>query len=282
MKNLSSVSLIIVFCGLLLWGCEKKESAPALPPAKSMTIDFSNFIASTKSANLDFQTKGNGSVSNTNWFLAATTAGFWNLILTVNLVIPVTAFNKAIDNTPVYIDNKTWEWKYSVLVLGATYNARLTGQIQTNDVKWEMYISRDGAGAFDEFLWFNGTSALNGKSGQWILNHSQLFQEPMLEINWVLNGTNIGTIKYLYVRDLKDNRTTDLFKTSYIEYGLKAATLNAFYNIYYNASSTISDFKDVNIEWNTTTHEGHIKALHYYQDINWHCWNGAGVDVTCN
>ena len=44
----------------------------------------------------------------------------------------------------------------------------------------------------------------------------------------------------------------------------------------------ISDFKDVYIEWSTTNHNGHIKALHYYQDSNWHCWDGTGADVTCN
>jgi hypothetical protein len=282
MKNPSSISLIIVLVAGLFWGCEKNGNPPSLPPVETMKIDFSNFTAGKKSTLIDFQTKGNAAVSNYNWLLASTTAGFWNIILTVNLVIPVAAFNKAIENTPVYIDNKKWEWKYSVIAIGATYNARLTGQIQSNDIKWEMYISRDGVGGFAEFLWFNGTSALDGKSGQWILNHSQQFPEPMLQIDWILNGTNIGSIKYTYIRDLKDNRTTDLFKTSFIEYGLTTSTLNAFYNIHYNISGTINDFKDVYIEWSTTNHNGHIRAVHYFQDSNWHCWDGNGTDVTCN
>jgi hypothetical protein len=282
MKKLSSVSLVIALIAVLFSGCEKNENSPALPPVKSMTIDFSDFSTGKKSAAIDFQNKGNTASTSYNWLLASTTAGFWNLILTVNLVVPVAAFNKAIDNKPVYIDNKKWEWKYSVIVLGATYNARLTGQIQTNDIKWEMYISKDGVGAFTEFLWFEGTSALDGKSGQWILYHSQLFKEKMLQIDWTISGTDIGSIKYTYVRDLKDNRTTDLFKTSYIEYGLTSNTLNAFYNIHYNISSTINDFKDVYIEWSTTTHDGHIKAVHYFQDSNWHCWNSTGTDVVCN
>lgn len=262
--------------------CKKQDNAPSLPPAKSMSIDFSNFTTGKKSANIDFQTKGNDAVTNTNWFLAATTAGFWNIILTVNLVVPVAAFAKAIDNTPVYLENKKWEWKYSANVVGATYNARLTGQIENSDVKWEMYISKDGAGSFAEFLWFSGTSALDGKSGQWILNCSQLFKEPYLQIDWILSGTDIGSIKYTYIRDLKDNRTADLFKNSYITYGLTSSTLNAFYTIHFNNSTTTTDFKDVYIEWNTTVHNGHIKAFHYYQDNNWHCWDGTGADVTCN
>jgi hypothetical protein len=145
-----------------------------------------------------------------------------------------------------------------------------------------MYISKDGVGSFAELLWFNGTSTPDGKSGQWILNYSQQFPEPMLQIDWILNGTNISSIKYTYIRDLKDNRTPDLFKTSFIEYGFTASTLNAFYNIHYNNSSTVIDFKDVKIEWSTTNHNGHIKAVHYFQDSNWHCWDANGTDVTCN
>jgi hypothetical protein len=282
MKKTSSFSLIIALIALLLWGCEKKDNAPSLPPANSMTIDFSNFTTANKSASIGFENKGSNAVTNTNWFLASTTAGFWNLILTVNLIIPVTAFKAAIDNKPVLISDKKWEWKYTANVVGATYNARLTGEIRTNDVKWEMYISKDGAGAFTEFLWFDGTSALDGKTGQWILYHSQLYQEPLLQIDWTVTGTDIGNIRYTYVRDLKDNRTTDLFKNSYIQYGLTTGTLNAFYHIYYNNSTTTSDFKDVNIEWSTTAHNGHIKALHYFQDSNWHCWDGTGKDVTCS
>ena len=90
----------------------------------------------------------------------------------------------------------------------------LTGEIRTSDVKWEMYISKEGIGAFSELLWYEGTSNLDGKSGQWILNHSQAFPEPMLQIDWKVTGEDVGYIKYTYIRDKKDDRTTDPFKTS--------------------------------------------------------------------
>jgi hypothetical protein len=276
MKKAVSISLLIAIILVLFGGCTKKDTPPSLPPANSMTIDFSNFLASQKSAGIDVL------ATKTNWTAAVTTAGFWNLLLTINLIVPVASFKKAMDNTPVYIENKTWEWKYSVNVIGATYNARLTGQIQTSNIKWEMYISKDGVNSFVEFLWFSGTSALDGKSGQWILNHSQSFQEPLLQIDWAVTGSDVGNIKYTYVRDKNDNRSTDLFKNSYIEYGLTSATLNGKYTVHYNVSTTTTDFKDVYIEWSTANHNGHIKALHYFQDSNWHCWDGTGNDVTCN
>jgi hypothetical protein len=282
MKKLFSILLLTAFFALLFWSCEKKTNPPALPPTQSMSIDFSNFTSGKKSVEIDLQNKGLSTVSNINWASAAITAGVWNTILAITLAVPVASFNQAVNTTPVYLENSKWEWTYNVNTVGATYKARLTGQIRSTDVKWEMYVSKEGVGAFAEFLWFSGTSAPDRKSGQWILNHSPLFQEQVLQIDWTLTGTKIGSIKYTYVRDLKDNRTTDTFKNSYIEYGLTANSLDAFYNIHQNISGVVNDFKDVYIEWSTANHNGHIKAFHYFQDNNWHCWDGAGSDVTCN
>ena len=276
MKRIISFALTAVLIIILSGGCTKKDNPPALPPPNSMSIDFSNFLISNKSAGIE------STSAKVNWSYAASTAAVWNIILTVNLVIPVASFQKAMNNTPVYIDNKTWQWNYTVNVIGASYNARLTGQIGTSDVKWEMYVSKDGIDAFDEFLWFSGTSALDGKSGQWILNVNHTFVEPFLQIDWAISGDKPGSIKYTYVRDLKDNRTTDWFKNSSIEYGLTSNTLDAYYTVHYNASTTAADFKDVYIEWSTANHNGHIKAADYFQDNIWHCWDTNGYDVTCN
>jgi hypothetical protein len=281
MKKISSLLLAATLLSGLFLGCEKKETAPVLPPVGTMTIDFSNFVSSAKSEFAPDVIKGEMVVDKSNWTLAATTAGVWNLILAVNLVIPVASFSATVNKTPVYLENRKWEWSNSFNVIGATYKSRLTGEIRSNDVKWEMYVSKEGVGAFAELLWYQGTSNLDGKSGQWILNHSQQFPEPMLQIDWTLSGTEIGGIKYTYIRDKKDDRSTDLFKTSYIEYGLKSATLNAFYNIHQN-TGVLNVFNDTFIEWSTTGHNGHIKANYYYQDLLWHCWNAAGENVVCN
>lgn len=144
-----------------------------------------------------------------------------------------------------------------------------------------MYVSKEGVGAFTELLWFEGTSKLDGKSGQWILNHSQTFPEPMLQIDWKVEGEKVGNIKYTYIREQKDDRTADLFMSSYIEYGLSPNPLNAFYNVHHN-TGIANAFNDVFIEWNTTDHNGHIKAHYYFQDDLWHCWNGVGDNVICN
>jgi hypothetical protein len=283
MKKLISISLVITLFAGLFWGCVKKENpiAPTLPPDGTMTMDFSSFNNSNKSAIIESGVKGVTLPDKGNWALASTIAGVWNIILTVNLVVPVASFKLAVNNTPVYLDNNKWEWSYNFNVIGATFKARLTGQIRSADVKWEMYISREGVGAFSELKWYEGTSMPDGKSGQWILNHSQQFPEPLLQIDWAVVGSGIGNIRYTYIRDKKDDRSADLFKTSYIEYGLTTNTLNAFYNVHQNAG-TVNVFNNVFIEWSTTNHSGHIKANYYYQDDLWHCWNETGDNITCN
>ena len=263
----------ILICGLF-WSCEKKGSPPTLPPAESMTIDFSNFVSNLKSAPVNGLLKSTLAVENTNWTVAATVAGWWNSILVINLAIPVAAFEIAANSSPTYLDNKTWQWKYSVPVLTATYTARLTGQVRSGDVKWEMYISKDGVGSFAEFLWYDGTTNSDGKKGTWTMKESQAEQVPMLQIDWFKSGTSIDSVKYTYVK------SGVAFEGSYIKYGHSSNTLNAYYTVHY-WEPIRSKMVDVNIEWSTALFNGRIKSVDYFQDTNWHCWDGNGNDIDC-
>ena len=284
MKKVTSISLAIVLMAGLFWGCKKTDNqvAPILPPAGSMSIDFSNFTATQKSASIENQANAIAVVNKNNIFVASSIANVWNLILGLNLVMPVASFNLAVKSTPTFLGENKWEWKYDFKVADATYKARLIGLVGSSDVKWEMYISREGvANAFAEVKWFEGSSNLDGKSGHWTLNHSKEFLEPMLQIDWEAAGTGIAKIKYTYIRDIKDDRKPDLFKTSYIEYGITTNALNAYYNVHSN-TGVKDDFNDVKIEWNTTTYNGHIQSNHNFSDVLWHCWNATGDDVDCN
>ncbi len=241
MKKFFSLALILILSAGILNNCKKdKGDPPVLPPMESMTIDFSNFASQKKSAEIADYGKG---TETSNWEFAATVAGFWKILMSTTLAIPVASFKIAINQTPVYLDTKTWQWSYNVSVLGETYKARLTGQINTSDVTWKMYITKDGTNPFSEFVWFQGTSKLDGTSGQWILNQSAAVPEPILQIDWTKSGTSVGTVTYTFVKNL------DPFKTSYIEYGLTSSTLNAYYTIHYFNGIK---FSDVNVEWNTT------------------------------
>jgi hypothetical protein len=240
-----------------------------------MTIDFSDFESGTKSADF-LLPKG---VEDSYWGFSALVAGYWKSLIVSTLAVPVASFKLALDQTPSYLEEKTWQWSFNVSALTLTYKARLTGQIRATDVLWKMYISKEGSGAFPEFVWFEGTSRLDGTGGQWTLNHSNTYKEPVLTIDWTKTGTTMGTVTYTYVRTLNDARVADPFKTSSIIYGKMTGTYNSYYTIhYYNGAG----FSDVDVKWHTTEHIGTVKCLIFFGDNNQHCWNGNHVNLaTC-
>jgi hypothetical protein len=271
MKKLISLSLILILFSGFFTGCKKdKGDPPVLPPAESMTIDFSNFDSAKKSSD---QLPGSKGTENSNYDFAVLVAGYWKVIINTTLLVPVTAFQMALDQTPVYVSDKNWQWTYSVTIAQSTYHARLTGQIMATDVAWKMYVSKEGTGSFNEFVWFEGTSKLDGTGGQWILNQSAAVPSPLIQIDWTRTGSSIGTVKYTYVK------SPDNFNSSYIEYGLTNNSLNAYYTIhYYNGIK----FSEVNIEWNTSTHIGRVKCVDYLGDgTKWYCWNANKINDVC-
>jgi hypothetical protein len=274
MKKIVTLFMLMVILVTVPSSCKKdKGNPPSLPPEESMSIDFDNFN-SGKSGGVQLQ-KG---VEDSNWTFAALVAGYFKSLIVSTLAVPVASFGYALDQKPTYIENKTWQWSFNVTALSLTYKARLTGQIRTSDVLWKMYISKEGTGAFSEFVWFEGTSKLDGTGGQWTLNHSSQFQEPVLQIDWTASGTSVTTVKYTYVRTLNNNRVADTFKNSYILYGKTTGTYNAYYTIhYYNGLA----FSDVDVEWNSTSKIGHVKCQAYFSDTSWHCWNALYINTVC-
>lgn len=279
MKKIVSLLIIPVVLINLMNGCkEKPPETPEFPPEESMNIDFSNFESGKKSADLMSLPKG---VENSNWEFAALVAGTWKSLIVTTLAVPVAAFKLSLDQKEEYLGDNTFQWSFNVTVASVAYKARLTGQIRTSDIQWKMYITKEGTGGFAEFLRFEGTSKTDGSSGQWILYHSSTYQEPVLQIDWTMSGTSMGSVKYTYVREKNDNRVTDPFKTSYIEYGkTSSTTYNAYYSIKYY-SLTLQTFATVKVEWNTTGHNGRIQCAEYFGNTNWYCWNGNLVNIIC-
>jgi len=277
MKRIFTLMLIVVFSASLLTSCKKdKGNPPTLPPAGSMTIDFSNFSAGTKSAVTDLP-KG---VNEINWDYAALMAGSWKTIIAGTLAVPVAAFKLAVGKTPTYVSDKLWQWSFTVPVLSVSYTARLTGQIRSTDVLWNMYVSKTGTGSFTDFLWFTGTSKLDGTGGQWVLNYSPVYNELVLQIDWTGSGTAVTYVKYTYVRVLTSDtpRVADPFKDSYIEYGSAATPYNSSYNIHFYY---LADWYNANVEWSSTGIIGRVKCLKFFGDSNWHCWDALHVDAIC-
>jgi hypothetical protein len=269
-----SISILIITTILLSFssGCKKdKGDPPLLPPAESMTIDFSNFESGKKGDPLITAAKG---TENSNWEFAASAAMLWKYIIGTTLAVPVYSFKATVTKQPVYIDNSTWEWNADATVLNATYKARLTGQITSSNIIWKMYITKEGTGGYTDFLWFEGTSKADGTEGQWNLYESPQNSVEILKINWSLTGDDIGMIKYTFTK------SGSPFAGSYIEYGLTSNELNAYYTIYYY-NTAFETFFDLEIEWSTTLHNGRIRCEQYFGNNDWYCWDGNYVNVTC-
>ncbi|HEX2920447.1 MAG TPA: hypothetical protein VHO50_04695 [Bacteroidales bacterium] len=264
MKKLLILCLVIV---PFLASCKKdKGDPPVLPPLKSMTIDFSNFMIASKS-DVSKSSKGE---NNASWEFAAKTSKLWIDIINV-LYVPVSGFQGTIDQNPGFVTEKTWEWKYST----TEYDTRLKGYIGATEVEWELYISKKtGTNTFSDFLWIEGTSAFDGKSGQWTINESNSSASALITIDWEDLEGSIEKVTYTYVKN-------DVHKDDKIEYGhVTSGSYNAYIkNQYYDAN----DEKDytVDIEWNTTEKNGRVKSAQWIGP-EWYCWNSNKINVTCD
>ena len=272
MKRYLLHTAVFVFSALLMQSCKKENgNPPELPPAGSMTIDFDNFDSATKGELPVVSPKG---TETSNWEFAADAAIIWKAIVNSTLIVPVTSFQLAVNQTPVFIENKTWQWSYDATILTVTYKAKLTGQISGSSVTWKMYITKEGAGGYSDFLWFQGTSKPDGTSGQWVMYQSPQNSVAILQIDWTKSGESVGMVKYTFIK------SGDPFKDSYIEYGLVTGALNAYYTIHYY-NSLYQQFYDLNVEWNTTLHNGRVKCPGHFGTSDWYCWDSNFVNVTC-
>lgn len=267
--------LFTFFAVFAIFSCDSDDpnkTAPKIPAVETMVVDFGFFDDVEKSAQSE----------KSNWVFSATTVGVWSFIVGTTFAVPVAAFKSAIAAEPSVVDPLTWQWEFNVEGFSAEYNARLVGKLQSvSQVNWEMYISKTGNNPFEDFLWFEGSSNIDRKSGQWILFHSPAFPEEVVQIDWIKNEDEVGEIKYTYVRKFNNQRESDMFSGSVLTYGLQKGEMDVFMNI--NAYDLQQNaFKETFIEWSRTGVNGHVKAEHFFNDSNWHCWDAERNDKDCN
>lgn len=270
MKQLIPILLSL----LLLFSCETDDTgraAPIIPPVETMIIDFAQITDNSKSATIPI----------TNWQYSASSVSIWNLIVGTTFAVPIAAFRSTIGQEPTQINDLTWQWEYAVDGFTNQYAARLLGKIQASQIEWKMYITKTGTDSSEEFLWFEGTSVIGAKNGQWILYHSSEFPEKTVQIDWKKETDEVGEIKYTYVRELDNQGQPENLYGSTVTYGLLHNEFNIYVNVHtYNALTT--SFTDTFIEWNGTNFDGHVKAEHFFNDDNWHCWDAQKNNINCN
>jgi len=281
MKTKISLYLIITIL-VLTTNCTKDEGeggeAPDLPALESMALDFSTFIDNEKSSSIKSTAEVQSAM---NFGVAYITVLVWNSLLYTNLVIPVVAYEYSFAGLPAYVGDNKWEWSYTLGGEYSSYSAKLTGEKRTEDIKWEMRISNAATNGFSDFLWFEGTSAIDISEGQWILYHSPEFPEEVVTIDWEASGDVINNVKYSYVRELDNDRNADSFNGSTLEYGVDDDAGLYYYDIYYYNEQE-SKFVDVNIELNKSDYSGRIKSTNWFGgNTDWHCWDSNFHNTDC-
>ena len=272
------------FVLILNFSCDNSDEdndvnadALVLPPYESMAVDFGDFLDDSSTA--DKQTASTAKIGE-NWLYPRLVVGFWNTALFTNLAVPIASFKSAFSHESEFIGDNTWQWVYTVDGFASEYTARLTGELTSDGVIWEMYVSKAGTAPFNEFLWFSGVSALDGNSGEWTLNQNVEAPTPIINIKWSRENDEIGSIKYTWVRELDEDGGDDLFYGSYLEYGLQEGDYNVFYDVHIY-DSEYEDFIDVDIEWSRSEFYGRVMAPSYFENEAWHCWDSTGADVVC-
>ena len=259
------LSLVLIAALALLTLCTKEPNdpvgqAPAIPPASTMKMDFSDFSSTALPK----------TATKNNWFWAATNVTFWNTAIVVTLAVPVSAFAESFNHNPELQSDGSWLWSYSFQVLGVSYTANLYGAIKPDGIYWDMFITQQGL--YTDFHWFSGVSNLTVTEGTWDINLEPADPRPFLHIDWHRSNDDLsGDIKYTNVIPGSEQNGGYIYQAFN-----QPAPYTGMYDIYIAGSDNL-----VQIRWNKDTLAGRIlDALHFGDDA-WHCWDSELNDADC-
>jgi hypothetical protein len=262
-KTIISLMTIAVMIALVSTSCSKDdESAPAMPPIESFQMDFSDFTVFP-------DTTDNLKSLNTykHFTYSYVTVGVWNLVTTVALAVPVAVYLESFNHTPEFLGDDTWQWSYSV----DNYSARLvTSRKNNEEFTAEMFISKTGMEAFEDFKWFEGILSYNHTSASWKMYESPANNVQWLNIEWRKDWEE-GTSDITYTNVKAGSEELG----SFITYGIVD---DPDYDAYY---AVFSAKAQVTIEYNTETRAGRVKARGHFGNDDWHCWNEQFQDSEC-
>ncbi|MFC2097773.1 hypothetical protein ACFLSI_05505 [Bacteroidota bacterium] len=256
------ISLIFSSCEEYLNNVEQDEDAPKLPSISTFFIDFNDF-PDTKSANTS---------DSSNYIYASANVLFWNVFLSLNMIVPVASFLEAFNHYGEYDpDENAWVWTYSFNA-GGVHEAELQGSFKSGKVIWEMYISK--ANNYTDFLWYSGEHNLLATEGSWTINKDpQTNPQEYLEIEWQINPSD-STMNMKFTNIIPGNAENG----SYISSGTNNDPVyDLFYDIYSISSDTYT-----NIQWNKINRNGRVKNTNYFGDNLWHCWDTTLMNIDCN
>jgi len=254
--------LVLVISLLAVAGCSNESAAPTIPPVETFVIPFEDFGTSGL---IRFDT-GNQS----NWNYAALAVGMWSTIIRVGLAVPVAAFQASFHNIPLQQDDGSWVWSYSVNIGGSVHTAKLHAQFITQEVHWAMNISKGGE--YEDFQWYYGECDLPATQGFWILKKSPAEPTDLVRIDWA-RSISAGAYAVRYTNIVPDGpENGGYIDTQYTE----GTPYDHIWDLYNKGQDN-----HTYIEWSSTSGEGLVKDSNYFDDEEWHCWDGDHTNVEC-
>ena len=281
MQKLKAILPVLLISGvftlLVLSGCESSDPAgpndepPEIPPAATFKMDFADFQQNGAGKFMPAGTVPAEIMTKQNWGWAAANIAVWNVVLTVNLVVPVAAFLESFNHTPVQQDDGSWLWSYEVVVAGVQHTAKLYATRDGDIIDWEMLLSKQNN--YTDFEWFTGRSNGQNTEGSWTLNAKPADPTPYLGILWH-RDPQAGSSDIQYTNIIPEHAENG----GYIFAAIRPdSARDASYKIYNKGKDNFTD-----IEWNRTTKEGRVRdPLHFNDAGLWHCWDNLLEDMTC-
>ncbi len=264
-KYLKFKSIVAISLALSLLfsftSCDKEnlDERPDLPPLESLVMDFSDFDETPggkKALEITYE----------NFHHSYFSVVFWNVATTVTLAVPVIAYGHALQQTPVYLGDNTWEWSFDFPLLNLNYTATLTGERISNE---EFSMNMVIALALTPELgikWFDGVIRYDHTHATW-----NIYKEgsvKVLEVEWNKDfEMEDADLTYTYLEP-EQEETGSYIMFSYIQTEV------------YDASYIISLANgETQIEWNATTIEGRVMDLVKFEDSAWHCWESKTIGL---
>lgn len=268
-KNVIGRSLLTVFLAGYLFSCSEdtneiaQETTPTIPPVSTFAMDLSAFPTAENS--------NNGRTAN-QWHFryAALNFVFWRAV-NVQLLVPVAAFRESFNHQAEYLaDEQRWLRKYQVAAGQDTYEAKLYAKLSESDVKWEMYLSKEGV--YENFKWYTGTSKFDGTGGNWTVRiDPEGSSREVLRIDWKKEGENVAELQYTSI-----DQSNEHFD-SYIKVGKSESDdFDTYYQVYNSKEDNL-----LTVEFNTETKAGRVADKGWFKDEAWHCWNASLEDAVC-
>jgi hypothetical protein len=135
------VSIVLTISIFLISCTTDNEDAPTvdvpvIPAESTFVMDFSITEANS----------GGRSFAKGNWGRSAIIVGFWSILTTAYIAIPVASFGEAFNHEPTFDSSiPGWVWEYDVPVGSLSYHARLESEVTSAAVEWDMFISLEGS-----------------------------------------------------------------------------------------------------------------------------------------